>query len=362
MTDPVPILMPRINANEESGIVTRWFVASGSHVHCGTVVAQVETTKAAVDIETPTDGYLWILAQAGTVTAVGAPIAQLTARKEEKHPDPPPRSPSERQDAAAHPERPLSRQARDLLQEENLSIADIPGDGPITADDVLRLLGRASAAAERDRLAGIAVEERSLLLFGAAEQGSVIIDSLLSDRSWVPLAFVDDRPGAPEHENLPVFSADCLPELRHRGVRYAHICIGEPGAKSRIAERLTRLGFEIVSIIHPRAMISASARLGSGVFIGPGVVIGPHAQIGDFCQINNNATLPHHVRLGCGVRIADGAHVAGGVEIGDRSYLGLGVTVNTGCRIGRDATVVSGVSVFDDVADGAIVRTRQIRL
>jgi acetyltransferase-like isoleucine patch superfamily enzyme len=44
------------------------------------------------------------------------------------------------------------------------------------------------------------------------------------------------------------------------------------------------------------------------------------------------------------------------VTIGDRTLIGLGVTVNTGCDIGADVTVVSGVSVFDTVADNTIVR------
>jgi UDP-perosamine 4-acetyltransferase len=173
--------------------------------------------------------------------------------------------------------------------------------------------------------------------------------------------FVDEAPRASELDGMPVFDPSVLDDLLVRGIRFAHICIGAPKAKLRIATKMKEAGFTIIQAIHPKAIVSSKAHLGEGIYVGPGVVIGPKAIIRDFSQVNNNATVAHHAQIGLAVRISDGVHLAGGVHVGDYSYLGLGVTVNTDCHIGSEVTIVSGVSVFDTVPDRTVVRSAAIR-
>lgn len=352
--------MPRVNANDDAGRLVRWTRSAGDPVRRGDIVAQIETTKAAVDLESDADGFLHPLAEAGEMIAVGEPIGWIldTYAPAELAPKVKPKTAE-----AASPMRLISGKAQTLMEANGLVAADIPGSGPINERQVRDVLGarsgrRGAAAALAETLA---ITDESVILYGAADQGVVVLDCFRAGGTWVPLCFVDDHPNAERRGDLPVFARPVLETLVRRGVRRAHVCIGAPEPKLRVAATLEAMGFTIVSAIHPRAVVSPTARIGAGVYVGPGVIVGPEASIEDYSQVNNNATIPHHVRIGRGVRISDGAHVAGGVAVGDRSYLGLGVTVNTGCHIGADVTIVSGVSVFDVVPDGAVVRPHTIR-
>jgi len=246
------------------------------------------------------------------------------------------------------------------MEAAGITVADIPGDGPIRQHHVREFLRSREriAIAPEELIANLVIGPDSVILYGAAEQGLVVLDCLRAIGAQIPLCFIDDHAPGTMQGNLPVLRPGSIELLFRRGARLAHVCIGAPEPRLRIAEHLKRLGFSIISAVHPAAVVSQSALLGEGVYIAPGVVIGPQTEIGDYCQINNNATIPHHVKLGKAVRVSDGANLAGGVIVGDRSYLGLGVTINTGCHIGADVTVVSGTSVFETVPSGTIVRYR----
>ena len=352
----VIIQMPRVNANDDSAMLVEWLAGPGDAVRRGDFVALAETTKATVDIEAPNSGYLRILVEEGRMVAVGEPIAEVVDSPEAALRPVVVTPPSDLGGGI----RLVSKNARRLLELAGLDAAELPGVGPLREAEVRRFLDKRTQSVELDPLAleQVPVFDDSVLLWGAADQGAVVVDALRESGKWKPLAFIDETPRDSEFEGAPVWPPEALPRLKERNVRFAHVCIGSPQAKIRVAERLKDLGYQIVSIVHPRAVVSSSAQIGEGVYVGPGVVVGPHAVLGDYSQVNNNATVPHHTRLGVGVRVSDGANLAGGVVVGDRAYIGLGVTVNTGCAIGADATLVSGVAVFDNVPDGAVVRAR----
>jgi UDP-perosamine 4-acetyltransferase len=355
VTARVTILMPRLNANDDNGVIVRWFKTPGQRTARGDQIAQIETTKATVDIEADAEGYFFPLADAGARPAIGAPIAWITSTYDHDA--------LVRERDAAKAEiskgpRLASRKALELMAKVGLEVNDIPGTGPISADDVEKAHAarRPARGMPLEVADTLAVDERSVVLFGAAEQGLVVLDCFLASAGFSPVCFIDDRPSGSTLAGLPVFTPDTVPTLRKLGVRYAHICIGAPAPRLRTAAQLKEQGFEIIQAIHPKAIVSPAASIGEGAYVGPGVVVGPEVIIGDYSQVNNNSTIPHHVRIGMAVRVSDGANIAGGVTIGDRTLLGLGVTVNTGCDIGADVTIVSGVSIFDKVPDNAIVR------
>jgi pyruvate/2-oxoglutarate dehydrogenase complex dihydrolipoamide acyltransferase (E2) component len=58
MSQGMPILLERDNVNDESVILTQWFVKNGEWVEEGTLIAEVETSKANVEVMAPQAGYL----------------------------------------------------------------------------------------------------------------------------------------------------------------------------------------------------------------------------------------------------------------------------------------------------------------
>ena len=77
MSETASILVPRENVNDESATLVLWEVADGSFVEAGRPVAQIETSKAVVDILAPASGILRHEAKAGQDVPIGAPIGRI---------------------------------------------------------------------------------------------------------------------------------------------------------------------------------------------------------------------------------------------------------------------------------------------
>lgn len=76
---PIPILMPALSPTMEQGKLAKWLVKEGDKVSSGTVLAEIETDKATMEVEAVDEGTVGrILVAEGTEgVAVNAPIAML---------------------------------------------------------------------------------------------------------------------------------------------------------------------------------------------------------------------------------------------------------------------------------------------
>jgi pyruvate/2-oxoglutarate dehydrogenase complex dihydrolipoamide acyltransferase (E2) component len=76
---PMPILMPALSPTMEEGRLAKWLVKAGDVVKPGTVIAEIETDKATMEVEAIDEGVVAeILVAAGTEKVrVNTPIAML---------------------------------------------------------------------------------------------------------------------------------------------------------------------------------------------------------------------------------------------------------------------------------------------
>ena len=76
----VPVPMPKINYEMEFGIVAGWRVAVGDPIQAGQVIADIETEKAVLELESPAAGTLVeIVGHPGDEVPALAPIAWIEA-------------------------------------------------------------------------------------------------------------------------------------------------------------------------------------------------------------------------------------------------------------------------------------------
>lgn len=111
-----------------------------------------------------------------------------------------------------------------------------------------------------------------------------------------------------------------------------------------------------LAVVHPRAAVSPSARLGAGAVVGPMAVIGAAAMLEAHVVAARGSLVGHHARVGEGAILNPGANVGGNAVVGDGAQIGMGATVLNGVRIGEGATVAAGAVVIRDVNDGGRVR------
>ena len=89
-------VMPSLGADMESGVLLEWLVAPGATVHRGDLMAVVDTDKAAVEVESFSDGVVdALLVEPGTRVAVGTPMATLLAEGEAAPAQPPAQPPAQ---------------------------------------------------------------------------------------------------------------------------------------------------------------------------------------------------------------------------------------------------------------------------
>lgn len=156
------ILMPALTPTMESGAIARWLVQPGDQVAVGQVIAEIETDKSVLELETPREGRIGELrfpngAQDVPVDSVialllepGEEAASPPAAPEQESPGAAagraPAAPEQQFSKAAAGQAPASPVARRLAREAGLDIASIPGTGPggrVVAKDV-----RAAAPAD----------------------------------------------------------------------------------------------------------------------------------------------------------------------------------------------------------------------
>ncbi len=78
------ITMPKLSDTMTEGTVLKWLKKEGDQISAGDVLAEIETDKATMDLESFEDGFLLkIIVQAGTATACKSPIAVM-GKKDEK--------------------------------------------------------------------------------------------------------------------------------------------------------------------------------------------------------------------------------------------------------------------------------------
>lgn len=78
-----PIIMPKLGFDMAEGTLINWTVQIGQAIKKGDVIAEIETDKATIEIETTVEGtVLQLLAEPGDVVAVGSPIGYVGAEGE----------------------------------------------------------------------------------------------------------------------------------------------------------------------------------------------------------------------------------------------------------------------------------------
>ena len=113
------------------------------------------------------------------------------------------------------------------------------------------------------------------------------------------------------------------------------IAVGDNAKRRQIAleNEGTRPTILYGILIHRSAVVSPSAKIGTGTVIMAGAVVQANARIGKHCIINTCASVDHDCIVGDYAHIAPGAHLCGHVEVGEGALVGVGVGIAPMCKV-----------------------------
>ncbi|MGE5605233.1 MAG: acetyltransferase [Bacteroidota bacterium] len=199
------------------------------------------------------------------------------------------------------------------------------------------------------------------LILGSGGHAKVVIEIFQENADINIVGLIDKDPASIGKQVLgvPVIGTDEeLTRFYESGIHHAIVAVGGTGdnfLRFKLFDRLKEIGFQFVNAIHPRAIISKTAVLGSGDTVMAGSIINAGTVIGANAIINSGSIIEHDCRIGAHVHIAPRTAIAGGVTVGELTHVGMGAVVIQGRIIGNNVLIGAGAVIIKDVPDNAVV-------
>jgi sugar O-acyltransferase (sialic acid O-acetyltransferase NeuD family) len=199
---------------------------------------------------------------------------------------------------------------------------------------------------------------RQLFLLGCGGHGRVVLEALRLAGQAVRGILDGGLKPATQIDGVPVLGGDEF--LQQLDPASTAVCLGVgvmPGnvRRAQLFRSCRERGFEIVSVVHPAAIVSPQRQFGVGVQVLAAAVLQVAVRLGDNVVINTAASVDHDCVIDADAMIGPGAVLCGDVHVGGGAYVGAGAIVLPGVRIGAGAVVGAGSTVIKPVAAGATV-------
>ena len=178
-----------------------------------------------------------------------------------------------------------------------------------------------------------------IAIYGASGHGKVVAD-IAKLNGYDKIIYVDD--GENEFKTFEVF----LEKDLHVPVAFG---IGINHVRAKLYEKCVENGLDVVTLIHPSAVLSSSVTIGKGSVVMAGVVMNANADIGKCCIINSSCVIEHDNIIGDFAHISPLVACAGDVTIGDYTHIGIGSCIIQGVTIGSDSIIGAGSVVVTDI-------------
>ena len=163
---------------------------------------------------------------------------------------------------------------------------------------------------------------KKLLILGAGGYGKTIADLASQLGCYGKIAFLDDGRAGKE------ILGKCGEFLSFTdGKTDMYPAFGNNAIRMQWLKTLQDAGIAVPTLIHPRAYVSPTAKLGSGTMILPMAVVNTGVTVEDGCIINIGVLIDHDSVIG------EGSHLAPGAIVKAENRIPSGMKVESGTVI-----------------------------
>lgn len=200
------------------------------------------------------------------------------------------------------------------------------------------------------------MQQKNIVVIGSSGHGKVVADVLSHMPEYRLAGFIDayKEKGTRCFGELAVLGSEAdLPALMAtQQISGGIVAIGDNWIRSQVVAKIQAIvpAFAFINAIHPSAVISDTASIGTGNLIAANAVINTNAVIGHHCIINTMACIEHDNRMDDYASVAPRVVTGGNVNIGAYTAVSIGAVVKHGISIGEQSLIGAGAVVLKPVA------------
>jgi len=194
-----------------------------------------------------------------------------------------------------------------------------------------------------------------VIIIGARRDGhaKVVLEIIKAAQKYNVVGFVDDdnsKKGLDINGVKVIGNTGQLDEFKKTlGVKGAMVAIGDNPMRRKLSQKIIEAGLDLINAIHPTVIIDAGVEIGKGCYIGQGVILVTGTKIGNCVNIHTGATIDHDNIIEDGANLGPGVHTAGRVKIGRDAFLGTGAVVIPDGEVGEGTVIGAGGVVINKV-------------
>ncbi|WP_226038106.1 acetyltransferase [Aquibacillus saliphilus] len=193
----------------------------------------------------------------------------------------------------------------------------------------------------------------NIIIVGNGGHSKVIQEMVSLIKEHQVIAILDDKYTSEFHVNGTVHGPLTLLDQVLEQDGKVIIAIGNNLTRRHIVASLNLEIEQFLTIIHPTAIVSSTARLGYGTVIMPNAVINAETMIGDHCIINTGAIVEHENVVGDYTHISPNATLTGNVFVGEGVHIGATATIIPGMKVGNWSVIGAGSIVIKEIPAGS---------
>lgn len=185
-----------------------------------------------------------------------------------------------------------------------------------------------------------------LLVLGAGGHGRSVAEAAELSGQFDVVGFLDDSLALSETVlGLPVLGSVASMANHRAAADQAIVAIGNNVVREKLLHQVAAAGFDLVTVVHPRAIVSPSAIFGAGCAVMAGAIIGTEASLGLGSIVNCGAVIDHHATVEDFGHLGVNASMAGGTILGRGAWMQAGAALGYGVKLPSGVTLYPGEAV-----------------
>ena len=196
---------------------------------------------------------------------------------------------------------------------------------------------------------------KKLAIIGAGGHGKVIGEIALLSH-YENINFFDDKINEIKEYPFTIFGTVDYLKNHLKDYDAFFVAIGDNYKRYDKLFWLKKEKVNIVSLVHPKSVISKFSSLGKGTCVMANAVINAGTLIKDGVIINTSSSIDHDCIIEDYAHISPNCSLSGNIRVGKFSQLGTGTSVHPGIRIGNKVKTSVGSKIFKNILDDKIYK------